>query len=348
MRRKKAYDHTCFPYCGVSLRTVQFMAQNVDGCSTEMMYAALQLLHTDARESTVGAMMAGLDPNCGLCCEDSIRKVVWPLMQKTVEVLEGSWLTAREEWLHHPANEKYKDVLVSSMYSSCRIIGSGDTSPLKCVSTIKYVFQPKYATSVVKEFSIATHTGYVIYLSKTLYTGSTSDGIILEVELRNEKLRTLLTKYGILLDGGFHPTSIPRGAEDAVPPTYHDADALAEGRDYLAEALEEGEIEFIPPNLDDASDDAASDAGVSGGFAEAKLFFPVKKPQIWPKHLGPTQSIEDYNANAETLLEFNERIGFVRARIEHRYGDSGAPMPPYVTKSIAWASEAFATRGACT
>ena len=103
MRRKKAYDHTCFPYCGVSLRTVQFMAQNVDGCSTEMMYAALQLLHTDARESTVGAMMAGLDPNCGLCCEDSIRKVVWPLMQKTVEVLEGSWLTAREEWLHHPS-----------------------------------------------------------------------------------------------------------------------------------------------------------------------------------------------------------------------------------------------------
>ena len=67
--------------------------------------------------------------------------------------------------------------MVDPQYSSCRIIGSGDTSPLKCVSTIKYVFQPKYATSVVKKFSIAMHTGFVIYVSDTLYTGSTSDGI---------------------------------------------------------------------------------------------------------------------------------------------------------------------------
>ena len=72
------------------------------------------------------------------------------------------------------------------------------------MNTIKYVFQPKYATSVVKEFSIATHTGFVIYVSNTLYTGSTSDGIILEVELRNEKLRALLTRYGILLDRWRH------------------------------------------------------------------------------------------------------------------------------------------------
>ena len=89
-------DHIVFPSCGVSLGTVQFMAQKV-GCSTEAMYATLQLLHTDARESTVAAMMKGLAPDSGLCCEDSIRLTVWEVIKQTVLALEAAWLTAREE-----------------------------------------------------------------------------------------------------------------------------------------------------------------------------------------------------------------------------------------------------------
>ena len=84
----------------------------------ELMYASLQLLHTDARESTVAAMMKGLAPGCGLCCEDSIRTKVWPLMEATVRALEGEWLTARDEWIHHPNNKMYKSVLVAPVYNS--------------------------------------------------------------------------------------------------------------------------------------------------------------------------------------------------------------------------------------
>lgn len=298
--------HTVFPSCGVSSRTVSFMSNKMN-VSMELMYASLQLLHTDARESTVAAMMKGLAPGCGLCCEDSIRTKVWPLMEATVRALEGEWLTARDEWIHHPNNKMYKSVLVAPVYNSFDIIGSGDTSPIKCVSTIKDVHQPKYAGSVLKEFSIATHTGLVIYVSDVLYTGSSSDGIILENELlNNEELRTLLTKYGLLLDGGFHPTTVRKevraaAAEDPEDP-YRD---------------KEGEIEIIPSS---ASDDSSSPGD---GLTQAKLLFPVRKPKIWPRHLDAHQSLEEYNANAEEMLELNERHGFVRARIEHRYGDSG-------------------------
>ena len=46
--------HTVFPSCGVSSRTVSFMSNKMN-VSMELMYASLQLLHTDARESTVAA-----------------------------------------------------------------------------------------------------------------------------------------------------------------------------------------------------------------------------------------------------------------------------------------------------
>ena len=130
-------------------------------------------------------------------------------------------LTAREEWLHHEENKKYPAVLKDPKYASHFIIGYGDTSPIKCVSTIVGSHQPKYAASVAKEFSMTTHTGFTIFVSKDIYSGSSSDGLILERELReNPELRDLLSKYGLLLDGGFHSTAIRRPGGGGPPGTH--------------------------------------------------------------------------------------------------------------------------------
>lgn len=85
----------------------------------------------------------------------------------------------------------------------------------------------------------------------------------------------------------------------------------------VPQELIEGEIVFLLPSDSDDSDDDGM------AFTQANLFFPIKKPQICPRHLGPNQSLEEYNANVEYALELNERHGFQRARIEHQYGDGG-------------------------
>ena len=210
---------TVFPFCGVSLETCQYIAQECD-VSPEAVYASFTFLHTDARYTTVAAMMKGLDPACGLCCAESCRLVIFDTIEKIVEKLKDIWLTPRQEWLDHPENLKYGTVLKDDEYAECQIIGSGDTNPIKCVSTVVGAYQPKYEDSVTKPFSLATHTGLFFFVSKLLYTGSTSDHIILQNELKRDPgLRALLLKYGILLDGGFHPTLIEKeGGEDVLPP----------------------------------------------------------------------------------------------------------------------------------
>ena len=137
-------------------------------------------------------------------------------------------------------------------------------------------------------------------MSKHLYTGSTSDVLILEVELNeNEELRALLTKYGILLDGGFHPTSIRKEVRREGEINIIDLSLL--------DPRVEGEIDFVPStsSASSSADEAKADDDALP-FAQAKLFFPVKKPKIWPRHLGAAQSLDEYNANAEELLEFDD------------------------------------------
>ena len=141
------------------------------------------------------------------------------------------------------------------------------------------------------------------------YTGSSSDNVILKSELeRSPILRELLLKYGILLDGGFHPTSIRREKEcdDAE-------DRKGKGCDG---AEEEGDEQ------DDEAEEEEGD-GNEGDMGLAKLFFPIRKPKIWRKYLAPGETLEQYMAHVEYCLEYNERHGFMRARIEHRYGPSG-------------------------
>ena len=289
-------------YCGVDMRTVQFIAQEC-GYTTEEVWAAFQLLHTDARESTVAAIMKGLFPDSGLCCPESIRKIVWKLMKDVVEKLELKWLNPNQEWIDDPENQKYSVILKDKKYGTCQVIGSGDTNPIKCTSTLKGAYQPKYKAAVTKPFSIALHIGLFIYVSTKVYTGSTSDHIILESELENNpKLRALLLKYGLLLDGGFHPTWIKKGegGEDAGGEG-EDGDGAEEERDEAEEEEEEEE----------------------GSFGLAKLFFPITKPKIWRKYLAPDETLEQYMAHVEECLEYNERHGFIRARIEHRFGQGG-------------------------
>ena len=301
-----------FPSCGVRDQTVQYIAQTC-GYTSPQVYAAFQLLHTDARESTVAAMMKGWFPDSGLCCPESIRKIVWKLMKDVVEKLEAMWLHPHQEWIDDPENLKYPDVLKDERYMSCQVIGSGDTNPIKCVSTLTGVFQPKYQESVIKPFTLTLHTGLFIYVGTKTYTGSSSDNVILKSELeRSPILRELLLKYGILLDGGFHPTSIRRDKEcdDAEDRKGNGCDGAEEEGDEQDD--EEG---------DEAEEDEGD--GNEGDMGLAKLFFPIRKPKIWRKYLAPGETLEQYMAHVEYCLEYNERHGFMRARIEHRYGPSG-------------------------
>lgn len=302
-----------FPSCGVHDQTVQYIAQTC-GYTSAQVYAAFQLLHTDARESTVAAMMKGWFPDSGLCCTESIRKIVWKLMKDVVQKLEPKWLHPHQEWINDPENLKYPEVLKDKRYTSCQVIGSGDTNPIKCVSTLTGAFQPKYQENVIKPFTIALHTGLFIYVSTKTYTGSSSDNVILQSELeKSEILRELLLKYGLLLDGGFHPTSIRRGKEcdDAE-------DRRGKGCDG---AEEEGDEQEDDEEGEEAGEEEGD--GKEGDMGLAKLFFPIRKPKIWRKYRAEHESIEEYMAHVEYCLEYNERHGFMRARIEHRYGPSG-------------------------
>ena len=90
---------------------------------------------------------------------------------------------------------------------SCQVIGSGDTNPIKCVSTLTGVFQPKYQESVIKPFTLTLHTGLFIYVGTKTYTGSSSDNVILKLSLqRLEAIKLSLTAEEIFKR---HPCTLP-------------------------------------------------------------------------------------------------------------------------------------------
>ena len=223
--------------------------------SADLCYACSAFLYTDARVETTAALLRA--QGISNLSVSTLYEKMFPAFKQVAKAMEDPWLTPQAKWLDHENNKQYRKIF-DLRGVDVDIVGSVDTFPIRCISTVPGAFQPKYQEYVLKGLGACSHTGFVIAFSDAMYCGSSYDGFIFEIEAAREKSFANLPLFA---DGGFRTSPL--------------------------------------------------------------LFKPFTGPQIWPKYLDAGQTVEQYHSTAEQRLEYNERLGFCRARIEHRFGLSG-------------------------